>query len=52
MLGRTTVTEVTSKLQKAGAISYSRGVIKIIDLPAPRVTSCEYYQTLPSTTAS
>jgi CRP-like cAMP-binding protein len=48
MLGvrRTTVTEVASKFQKAGVISYSRGVIKIIDLPALQAISCECYQTL------
>ena len=35
MLGvrRTSVTEVASKVQSAGAITYSRGVIKILDRP-------------------
>ena len=34
MLGvrRTSVTDVASKMQAVGAISYSRGVIKFIDL--------------------
>ena len=48
MLGvrRTSVTEVASKIQAAGAISYSRGVIKIIDLDALTAMSCECYETL------
>lgn len=48
MLGvrRTSVTDVASKLQSAGVISYSRGVIKIIDLLALRALSCECYETL------
>lgn len=48
MLGvrRTSVTEVASKIQGAGVIAYSRGVIKIIDRPALLRTSCECYQTL------
>jgi CRP-like cAMP-binding protein len=48
MLGvrRTSVTEVASKVQGAGAISYSRGVIKILDRPALMRTSCECYETL------
>ncbi len=45
MLGvrRTSVTDVAIKLQSAGTISYSRGVIKIIDLPALQALSCECY---------
>jgi CRP-like cAMP-binding protein len=48
MLGvrRTSVTEVAGKLQAAGMISYSRGVIKIIDRAALARVSCECYQTL------
>jgi hypothetical protein len=48
MLGvrRTSVTEVASKIQAAGAISYSRGVIKILDLEALKAMSCECYETL------
>lgn len=48
MLGvrRTSVTEVAGKLQAAGLISYSRGVIKILDRDALEKTSCECYQTL------
>jgi CRP-like cAMP-binding protein len=48
MLGvrRTSVTEVASKIQNAGAINYSRGVIKILDRPALEKMSCECYQTL------
>ena len=48
MLGvrRTSVTEVASKLQSAGAITYSRGVIKILDRAALMRMSCECYETL------
>jgi CRP-like cAMP-binding protein len=48
MLGvrRTSVTEVAGKIQAAGAISYSRGVIKIINLDALKAMSCECYETL------
>jgi CRP-like cAMP-binding protein len=48
MLGvrRTSVTEVASKLQQAGVISYSRGVIKIIDRPGLESTACECYRKL------
>ena len=48
MLGvrRTSVTDVATKLQAAGIISYSRGVIKIIDLPSLKALSCECYETL------
>jgi CRP-like cAMP-binding protein len=48
MLGvrRTSVTEVASKIQAAGAISYSHGVIKIIDLEAVKALSCECSETL------
>ena len=48
MLGvrRTSVTEVASKVQSAGAITYSRGVIKILDRQALMRTSCECYETL------
>jgi CRP-like cAMP-binding protein len=48
MLGvrRTSVTEVASKVQSAGVITYSRGVIKILDRPALMRMSCECYETL------
>ncbi|CAN5194668.1 Crp/Fnr family transcriptional regulator [soil metagenome] len=48
MLGvrRTSVTEVAGKLQAAGMITYSRGVIKIIDRAALARVSCECYETL------
>lgn len=48
MLGvrRTSVTEVARKLQHAGVISYSRGVIKILDRRDLGTISCECYQTL------
>jgi CRP-like cAMP-binding protein len=48
MLGvrRTSVTEVASKVQNAGVITYSRGVIKILDRPALARMSCECYETL------
>ena len=48
MLGvrRTSVTEVASKIQAAGAINYSRGQITILDRSALEKMSCECYQTL------
>ena len=48
MLGvrRTSVTEVASKVQNAGVITYSRGVIRILDRPALLRMSCECYETL------
>ena len=48
MLGvrRTSVTEVATKVQNAGAITYSRGVIKILDRTALLRMSCECYETL------
>ena len=48
MLGvrRTSVTEVASKVQNAGVITYSRGVIRILDRPALMRISCECYQTM------
>jgi CRP-like cAMP-binding protein len=51
MLGvrRTSVTEVARRIQAAGAISYSRGVIRIIDLDALKAMSCECYETLRET---
>src|SRR3977135_1939302 len=54
MLGvrRPSVTEVASKIQAAGAISYARGVIKIIDLAALKALSCECYETLRETSVS
>jgi CRP-like cAMP-binding protein len=48
MLGvrRTSVTEVAVKIQAAGAISYTRGVIKIHKLDALKGMACECYETL------
>ena len=48
MLGvrRTSVTEVAQNVQASGAISYSRGVINIMDLEKLKTMSCECYQTL------
>ena len=48
MLGvrRTSVTEVAIKVQDAGVISYSRGIIKIVDLEKLKELSCECHQTL------
>jgi CRP-like cAMP-binding protein len=48
MLGvrRTSVTEVAGKIQAKGAISYARGIIKIVDLDALKAMSCECYETL------
>ena len=48
MLGvrRTSITDVASRLQAAGIIGYSRGVIRIIDLPALQRLSCECFETL------
>jgi CRP-like cAMP-binding protein len=48
MLGvrRTSVTEVASKVQNAGVITYTRGVIRILDRPALLRMSCECYETL------
>jgi CRP-like cAMP-binding protein len=48
MLGvrRTSVTEVAGKLQNEGMISYSRGVIRIVDRAALERVSCECYQTI------
>lgn len=48
MLGvrRTSVTEVAGKLQNEGVITYSRGVIKILDRAGLQRLSCECYQTL------
>jgi CRP-like cAMP-binding protein len=48
MLGvrRTSVTNVASKLQAAGIIGYSRGIIRIIDRHALEEASCECFETL------
>lgn len=48
MLGvrRTSVTEVAGKLQRDGAISFSRGVIKIVDRSILEALTCECYQSL------
>jgi CRP-like cAMP-binding protein len=48
MLGvrRTSVTEVAIKMQSAGVISYTRGIIKVINLTKLKKLSCECYETL------
>jgi CRP-like cAMP-binding protein len=48
MLGvrRTTVTETSIKIEAAGAIICSRGVIKIIDLEAVKAMACQCYETV------
>jgi len=48
MLGvrRTSVTNVASKLQSAGIIGYSRGIIRITDRHALEEASCECFETL------
>lgn len=48
MLGvqRTTVTMLASQLQAKGAISYSRGRIKIVDRKALKACACECYDTM------
>ena len=48
MLGvrRTSVTNVASRLQSAGIISYSRGIIRITDRHALEEASCECFETL------
>lgn len=53
MLGvrRTSVTDVASKLQSAGIIGYSRGVIKILDRSGLQERSCECFETLQEQTA-
>jgi CRP-like cAMP-binding protein len=43
---RTSVNEVASKIKAVGAISCTRGAIKIIDPEALRAMSCECYETL------
>jgi CRP-like cAMP-binding protein len=48
MLGlqRTSVSDVASKIQALGVITYSRGRIEIVDRPALERLSCECYATL------
>ena len=43
---RASITIVAGKLQKAGAIRYSRGVITILDRAALKRTVCECYETI------
>ena len=54
MLGirRTSVITVASEIHATGAVSYSRGVIKVIDLGALKAMSCECYETLREHTSS
>jgi CRP-like cAMP-binding protein len=53
MLGvrRTSVTGIAFKMQDAGVIRYTRGIIKIVDLAKLKDMSCECYETLRSETA-
>jgi hypothetical protein len=48
MLGvrRTSVTEVARKMQDKGIITYTRGVIRILDREALERLSCECYEVL------
>lgn len=48
MLGvrRSSVSDVAAKIQDSGVISYSRGIIAIIDRPALEKMACECYETL------
>ena len=48
MLGvrRTSVTEIASKIQAQGLISYARGVITVLDCKGLEKRSCECFQTL------
>jgi CRP-like cAMP-binding protein len=48
MLGvrRTSVTEIASKIQAQGLISYTRGMITILDRKGLKKRSCECFQTL------
>jgi CRP-like cAMP-binding protein len=48
MLGvrRTSVTEIAIKMQDAKVITYSRGIIKIVDLNKLKAMACECYKTL------
>jgi CRP-like cAMP-binding protein len=54
MLGvrRTSVTEIAVKMQNAGAISYTRGAIKILDRSALEKAACECYELLLDQSAS
>jgi CRP-like cAMP-binding protein len=54
MLGvrRTSVTDIAVKMQEAGAITYSRGLIKILNRSALEKMSCECYQMLLDQSAS
>lgn len=48
MLGvrRASVSEVASKLQKAGLIRYSRGSMEIVDRPGLEAAACECYEVI------
>ena len=41
---RATVTEAAGRLQQAGLITYSRGIVTILDRPGLEVVSCECYR--------
>ena len=49
---RTSVTEAADKVQNAGIIAYSRGVIRTLDRAALQRISCECYETLPEQPAA
>ena len=48
MLGvrRTSVSLVAAPLQKAGFIKYSRGHIRLLDVPELEQSACECYETV------
>jgi CRP-like cAMP-binding protein len=54
MLGvrRTSVTQIAIKMQDTGVVSYTRGIIKILDLQKLKSISCECYDTLREETSS
>ena len=45
-MGRTSITEVASKVQNAGIITCSRAMIRILDRSALLRVSCDCYETL------
>jgi CRP-like cAMP-binding protein len=47
-LRRATVSEVCSKLQEAGVLDYSRGILTITDRALLKTRACECYQRITS----